>query len=825
MKKPTYISLFSSAGVGCYAFKKQGFECVATSELLEKRLNVQRFNAKCKYDSGYVSGDITLPENKKKIFSEIAFWKENEGLSEIDVIVATPPCQGMSVANHKKKNEKERNSLILESIQLVAEIKPRYFVFENVRAFLNTICADIKGQESTIEEAIDNSLGGIYNIQSKVINFKDYGANSSRTRTLVIGVRKDIKDITPYDIFPKEEKEKTLRDVIGGYESLANMGDISQNDIYHFFRKYDKRMLPWITNTKEGKTAFDNTKPEHKPHSMKDGILVLNTNKNSDKYRRCDWNKVMPCVHTRNDILASQSTVHPKDNRVFSIRELMDLMNIPNTFKWTKDSLEKLNSLSLEEKQKFLKKEDINIRQSIGEAVPTRIFEKIAKNILETEKKTLNIKQITEIVRKSALNTPEKLYTFVKDNPLKLDLDRLSQIIEFANTKKEETAAFYTPKNIIFDVVSNLPQINKDSVHILEPSVGVGNFIPFLCEKYKDKKVFLDVVDIDNNSLELLKLLTAKRNYKNLTIRYHHTDFLTFTPNKKYDIIIGNPPFGKVTDKDLLKSYRNKAFNKETSNVFAFFIEHCAAWGDYVSLIVPKSVLSAPEFNDTRTFLENNTSVDKIIDFGEKGFQGVKIETIAIMFSPSSKKTNQAIEVDSYITNEKRTLLKKDVFDKELSFWVIYVDGFFKDVKKELQLSVFNFFRDRNITKKHTSSIGKYRVLKSRNIGDNEIINIPNYDSYIDDIADFQVRKFLNSNSLLVPNLSYSPRACIMPPNTIADGSVAILQPKKAIIDKKDISFFASEKFRKFYMIGRNFGTRSLNIDSNSIKLWGIKKR
>ena len=53
MKKPlTYISLFSSAGVGCYGFKLNGFECIATNELLTKRLKIQAFNNKCKYDSG-----------------------------------------------------------------------------------------------------------------------------------------------------------------------------------------------------------------------------------------------------------------------------------------------------------------------------------------------------------------------------------------------------------------------------------------------------------------------------------------------------------------------------------------------------------------------------------------------------------------------------------------------------------------------------------------------------------------------------------------------------------------------------------------------------
>ena len=55
-KKRTYITLFSSAGVGCYGFKLNGFECIATNELLDVRLSVQKANHKCKYESGYIGG-------------------------------------------------------------------------------------------------------------------------------------------------------------------------------------------------------------------------------------------------------------------------------------------------------------------------------------------------------------------------------------------------------------------------------------------------------------------------------------------------------------------------------------------------------------------------------------------------------------------------------------------------------------------------------------------------------------------------------------------------------------------------------------------------
>lgn len=160
----TYVSLFSSAGVGCYGFKEEGFYCVATVELLERRLKIQKFNQKCVYNSGYICGDMTTQETKDKVFAELGMWKRDFNLTDLDVLIATPPCQGMSVANHKKKDELKRNSLVVESIKMTQQIQPKFFIFENVRAFLSSVCTDVDGQDKSIKDAIEASLSGKYNI-------------------------------------------------------------------------------------------------------------------------------------------------------------------------------------------------------------------------------------------------------------------------------------------------------------------------------------------------------------------------------------------------------------------------------------------------------------------------------------------------------------------------------------------------------------------------------------------------------------------------------------------------------------------------------------
>src|SRR3990167_9375020 len=409
----TYISLFSSAGVGCYGFSQEGFDCIATVELISRRLEVQRHNNKCLYPSGYIADDLTTKSTQEKIFSEIDLWKSKQGIKEVDVLLATPPCQGMSVANHKKGDELARNSLVVESIKLVDEIRPKVFIFENVRAFLSTLCTDTDNKQKQIREAIEINLGGKYNIHYQVINFKDYGNPSSRTRTLVIGVRKDIQEVTPLDLMPPLKEGGTLRDAIGDLPYLKTMGEIDKNDIYHNFRPYATHMIPWVETIKEGQSAFDNTDPKRRPHQIINGKIVHNENKNGDKYSRCYWDKVAPCVHTRNDIFASQATIHPRDNRVFSIRELMRMMSVPDSFNWVSAPLGELNNLPSEEKRKILKKEEINIRQSLGEAVPTIIFRGIAKNtILRLKRTEKNEIQIKKLIMEERLDVDENLKEF-----------------------------------------------------------------------------------------------------------------------------------------------------------------------------------------------------------------------------------------------------------------------------------------------------------------------------------------------------------------------------------------------------------------------------
>jgi len=827
----TYISLFSGAGVGCYGFKTEEFECVATNELVERRIAVQKYNNKCKHDSGYILGDISAPAVKEMLFTEINMWQKKERLIDVDVVIATPPCQGMSVANHKKAaDEIIRNSLIIESIKIISEITPKVFIFENVPRFMKTICTDTDSEERTIGEAIERNLGGKYSIFSKVINFKDYGACSSRARTLVIAVRKDLADFfSPLELFPTFESEITLREAIGKMKPLNTYGEIDKKDIYHSFRVYPEHMRGWISELSEGQSAFENEEKSRIPHQIINGDVVYNQRKNGDKYRRQIWDKVGPCVHTRNDQLASQNTIHPSDDRVFSIRELMTMMTVPFNFKWTDIPFLKLNKFSENDKRKFLKKEEMKIRQSLGEAVPTEIFRSIAFNIKAAlSKRYLKDTEIKNVITNEKITDVHHLISYIRDNPLNLGFASLCRIAELANSNRNEQEAYFTNKKLITEISKSLPDVGNDTVSILEPSVGVGNFIPVLIKLFEHKrKVKITAIDIDENALAVLKeLLKHVKIPSNITIDYICEDFLADFHFGNYDLIIGNPPFSKSTRGKKLEQYRKNSVNTIAANTSAFFIEKAINAGGYVSMVMPKFLLNTPEFSATRDFISKKR-IDTIIDFGEHGFGGVLIETIAICVNPNSKPSTT--KVISATENEHLIQQQSYICDANFPYWLIYRDETFDEVCNKLKFGVFDVFRDRQLTNKMMSDCNEgIRVIKSRNIDDvgSEILNIDGYDSYVPDetAKTLAVYRFLgDDNVYLTPNMTYKPRVIRKPKGVLVNGSAAILMLKEGEppLEQCELSFFSTAEYREFYRTARNRQTRSLNVDANSVFFFG----
>ena len=259
----------------------------------------------------------------------------------------------------------------------------------------------------------------------------------------------------------------------------------------------------------------------------------------------------------------------------------------------------------------------------------------------------------------------------------------------------------------------------------------------------------------------------------------------------------------------------------KTKNTFAFFLKKFFDLSDEIITILPKSFLMASEYDDVRNDAEKYNLV-KIVDFGVKYFKTVFVEIISIHF----KKNYFGLTlVESKLTDENFTHKQGYIFHKKC--WLIYRNDWFDKYISKLELDIFSFFRDRQMTNKYLSNEGDIRVLRSKNILDNgDIVEINGYDKYISKsvLENFAVSKFINQDCIIMPNFTYNTRASILPKNCVPNGSIAILIPNKKLRKQIDLNYYATDDFRKYYAIVKNNAKFTINIDSNSIYYIGVLK-
>lgn len=436
---------------------------------------------------------------------------------------------------------------------------------------------------------------------------------------------------------------------------------------------------------------------------------------------------------------------------------------------------------------------------------------------------------LKKIITAYKLQDRTEVLNFIKGNPENLNIEELSRIAELVNNNRSDTAAYYTDPETLELISQHLPNIDKEIIHILEPSVGVGNFIQILINHYANaKKLIIDVNDIDPESIELTKALNKYRNIPaNVVINYTVHDFLSNEYTQHYDLVIGNPPFMKLTSTSGLDKFSKKYNDTITTNISGFFIQQSTLIGSNIVMIMPKYFLSNADFKETRKRI-SKLAINKILDFGEKGFKGVLIETIALFISTEEKKN---LSYTYSVTKKLQNIVKQDILtSEEYPSWLLYRDRFFEDIASHMEFGAFKVFRDRQLTKSVMKDCGEIKVLKSRNINrdGSGFTEIPGYDSYINEseLSTFTVSKYLSRDDVyLSPNMTYYPRVVTKPKNTIVNGSVAILEKvTNSEISDKQLKFLSSKKFELFYRIARNYSTRSLNIDKSSVYFFGLYK-
>ena len=191
--KPIVIDLFSGCGGFSLGAARAGFSVVGAADN-----DVHAIKAhKCNFpNSNHIDKDLS-DIGGAEIRGELGL-----GDIEIDGIIGGPPCQGFSTIGHRN-GEDPRNLLFGRFFELVAELKPDFFLSENVPGICHPSFDAIR------ETALENVRGDYVTLPPMKLLASDYGAPTSRQRVFFFGYRKDINWAISSDSFlPLEDVEQ-----------------------------------------------------------------------------------------------------------------------------------------------------------------------------------------------------------------------------------------------------------------------------------------------------------------------------------------------------------------------------------------------------------------------------------------------------------------------------------------------------------------------------------------------------------------------------------------------------------------------------------------
>lgn len=424
------VSLFSSAGIGDLGLRANGVATVVGCEIVEDRAKLFKENnpeAKCFLGDIWVKSD-EIVEYYQSNFKEPPF-----------LVLATPPCQGMSsngmgkmlsdIRKGVRPKDDPRNRLIIPAVSVVQKLKPRWVVLENVATMTNTVILDDEGNPINIIEYIMSKLGSEYVGKPAVIDVADYGVPQHRKRLLTVLTRTEKgRDFyqTEGRLLPKPTHNSsnwvTMEEAIGSLPKLEAVKGKNKDVKFHPLHKVpllDEKKLFWLDNTPEGATAFNNqcVNPEclykenalHGAKQDSDGINKTNTDTPlfcekckeilprpwvEDKdtgecrlmkgyvsaYKRMYWNEPASTLTQNFQYACSDNKVHPSQSRVLSLYEGLIIQSIASyDYKFEIDG-------------KLVK--DGLIRDSIGESVPPKVTDLICKHIIEIEQNEADFVQL-----------------------------------------------------------------------------------------------------------------------------------------------------------------------------------------------------------------------------------------------------------------------------------------------------------------------------------------------------------------------------------------------------------------------------------------------
>jgi len=371
-KEFKFIDIFAGCGGLSLGLNQVGFNPILINEIEPKYLESYYFNHNL-HISNYHCCDIKDISSNTNLLN-----------LDIDLVVGGPPCQGFSMANRQRLLDDPRNVLYKKYLELLSNVRPKFFIMENVKGMMN--------KYDEILNDFENIIGNDYSIDMVLLNAKDFGIPQNRERVFVIGSRKKSASASQIisDVIKSSKncKKFKLADALESLPELKpkkvkNARGIENNDIGYKFREYkytpndylsfinsdskinylsnhtnrynNDRDIEIFSRLPQGANSLHESIADIMPYSSRNHIF-------KDKYFKLNEKEVCKTItsHMKFDC---NMYIHPNQPRGLSPREAARVQTFPDDFI-------------------FMGSNNIWYAQ-IGNAVPVKLAEAIGKEIIK----------------------------------------------------------------------------------------------------------------------------------------------------------------------------------------------------------------------------------------------------------------------------------------------------------------------------------------------------------------------------------------------------------------------------------------------------------
>jgi len=172
------ISLFSGGGGLDLGLSLAGFKSLVVSDVKDSFVSTIKHNLphviKYTEDAMNLSGILLT---------------ETAGNNDIDLMAAGPPCQSFSILGSRRALEDPRGKLTVKYFELIAEVRPKAFIFENVPGILTVNKGKVWDDLISLIQEVTG-----YSLHLQRLNSVNYGIPQIRERIVMVGFREDIND-------------------------------------------------------------------------------------------------------------------------------------------------------------------------------------------------------------------------------------------------------------------------------------------------------------------------------------------------------------------------------------------------------------------------------------------------------------------------------------------------------------------------------------------------------------------------------------------------------------------------------------------------------